>query len=281
MRSHADKPLKRRAGFTAIELAAVASIIAILALILIPIVRNRLEVARETAAIDDMRTIEVAQMMASADTAFYFRLNDLDNPALDNDTWNNGAATAAELDIAAAPVPNGTWNRNFSISEQTTGSPKNIGAIGSLWNGPYTTFNKGKFVKLVPALADGTSTDLRWRRVDITAFPGVTDNTGNQGPIPIHMDGSDPLNDDDARNEDYPRDPWRGAHLFFGPGRFGNLLGDTANTGSVTETNFGTAVVYSTGPNLLPGSPTGPVAATDYFREAGVLGTGDDFYRIF
>lgn len=277
MRSHADKSLKRRAGFTAIELAAVASIIAILALILIPIVRNRLETARETAAIDDMRTIEVAQMMASADTAFYFRLNDLDNPALDLDTWNNGSATAAQLDIAAAPVPNGVWNRNFSTAEQTTGSPKNIGAIGALWQGPYTTFNKGKFVKLVPSLATATG---RFRQVDITNVPGVTQGAGS-GPIPIHVDGSDPLNDDDARNEDYPIDPWGGAYIFFGPGRFGIQLGDTALSASAfTETNFGTAVVYSTGPNLLPGNQAAE-ASLDYFRESSILGTGDDFYRIF
>lgn len=268
--------MKRRGGFTAIELAAVASIIAILALILIPIVRNRLEMARETAVLDDMRTIEVAQMMANADTAFYFRLNDLDNAALDLDTWNNPASTVAQLDIAAAPVPNGVWNRNFQIAEQTTGNPKNIGAIGATWAGPYTTFNKTKFVKMDPALATPTG---RFRAVDITNAPGVT--TAGQGPIPIHEDGSDPLNDDLARSEDYPIDPWGGPYIFFGPGRFGTQLGTTALSASaLTETNFGVAVVYSTGPNLLPGNQPNEVVL-EYFRESNVLGTGDDYVRIF
>lgn len=277
MRSHVEKPTKGRKGFTAIELAAVASIIAILALILIPIVRNRLEAARETAVLDDMRTIEVAQMMANADTAFYFRLNDLDNAALDLDTWNNPASTVGQLNVATASVPNGVWNRNFSIGEQTTGSPKNIGAIGATWAGPYTTFNKTKFVKLTPGLATAIG---RFRAVDISTVPGTTTGAG-LGPIPIHVDGSDPMNDDANRSEDYPIDPWGGAYIFFGPGRFGGQLGNTALiSNGVTETNFGVAVVYSTGPNLFPGNTTAE-AAINYFRETAVLGTGDDYYRIF
>src|SRR5689334_11618569 len=73
-------PGTRRAGFTAIEISAVATIIAIMALILIPIVRNRVEEARKVAAQDDMAGIEKAESLAYGYSNFYFRLQDLSRP---------------------------------------------------------------------------------------------------------------------------------------------------------------------------------------------------------
>ena len=60
--------LRRRRGFTAIEVSAVATIIAILALILIPIMRGRVDEAKRVAATEDMSGIEKAETLAFADT---------------------------------------------------------------------------------------------------------------------------------------------------------------------------------------------------------------------
>ncbi|MBI1783854.1 prepilin-type N-terminal cleavage/methylation domain-containing protein [Candidatus Sumerlaeota bacterium] len=271
---------RRRRGFTAIELTAVASIIAILALILIPIVRKRLESARLAAAQDDMRSIEVAEMLANADTAYFFRLSDLDNPAADIDTFNNPPNAVAKAQSVRS-VPNGTWNRNFSVGEQA--DQNKLGLIGATWNGPYTTFNKGKFVAL-----NSMTGDLRFRVVNIDVVPGTTSTVPitNAGPIPIFTSatgGADPFNDDLTNQEVTPIDPWGLPYIFFGPGRIGVQAGQTAISnflGVTPETNFGISIVYSTGPNGLPGNIV-PSDALPYFRQTGILGTDDDLYRIF
>jgi prepilin-type N-terminal cleavage/methylation domain-containing protein len=268
---------RARRGFTAIELAAVASIIAILALILVPIVRNRLEEARLTAALDDMRSIEVAQMLALADTGFYFRLSDLDNAAADLDTYDDPASTPAQEAQAVRTVPNGTWNRVFNAAEQATAA--NEGLILRSWLGPYITYNKTKFIRLTTGI-----NGPRWRQVDIDVFPPSTISSF-EGPIPIFNSPSsttaDPFNDDAANGETHPIDPWGAPYIFFGPGRIGQGAGGTAlSTAGVTETNFGTAITYSTGPNGVAGN-NAALSDLIYFRENGTLGTDDDLFRIF
>lgn len=270
-------------GFSAIELAAVASIIAILALILIPIVRTRLETARQTAAVDDMRTIEVAQTLANADTAQTYRLCDLDNPRADLDLFALTTATVAQKEQAVRSVPNGTWNKPFSSAEQADATK--LGLIGALWNGPYTTFNKTKFLPTSALLANP-----QFRVVDIDSLPANT--TAGTGPMPIFQssstaggappnDGSPPFNDDLDNNEHWPIDPWGSPYIYFGTGRMGVAAGDTANTAaSVLETNWGVGAIYSTGPDGYPGNNNVPAPA-DWFREAGILGTQDDLYRFF
>jgi type II secretory pathway pseudopilin PulG len=259
-------------------LAAVASIIAILSLILVPIVRGRLEVARFTAAIDDLRTIEIAQTLANADTGFFYRLCDLDNPAADLETFNDPTSTLAERATAMRPVPNGTWNTPFTPAEQSRGGQ--IGRIGATWNGPYTTFNNTKFLPLT-TLA-GLAGHL-FRQVNIDSFPAT--NILGTGPMPIYRStaaaNTDPFLDDFANLENHPIDPWGSAYLFFGPGRMGIAAGSTeVNPPLNNESNFGTAVAYSLGPDGRPGNiaTTNPLA---FFRETGILGTEDDITRIF
>lgn len=92
---------------------------------------------------------------------------------------------------------------------------------------------------------------------------------------------ADPFNDDFANGEETPVDPWGAPYIFFGPGKMGTAAGQTALTlGGVTESNFGTAIIYSTGPDGLPGVGTG-ANSIDYFRETSLLGGGDDLWRIF
>lgn len=273
-----------RRGFTAIELTAVASIIAILALILVPIVRNRLESVRKTAAQDDMRGLAVAQTIANADTGQYYRLNDLDNAAADLDVYNLATSTAIEKAGAVRTIPNCTWNRLLNSSEVATSAQ--LGSIAARWNGPYITFNKTKYLQAA-SLKSLAST----RVVEIRAGIATT-ISANEGPVPILQDPNapaanspavdNPYNDDEKNGELFPVDPWGGPYIFFSSGRFGANLGLTFlnNAASgLTESNFGSSVIYSTGPDGLPGGSN--PAAGAYFREAGVLGTGDDESYVF
>lgn len=272
-----------RRGFTAIELTAVASIIAILALILVPIVRARLEQVRITAAQDDMRTIEVAQVLANADTGQYFRLSDLDNSRVDLDAYNALPPGDPQRALLARSVPNGFWNRPLNAAEAADANQ--LGTLGVNWAGPYTVYNKTKFVKLDVLKALDLS-----RIFDLDGASAVKP-PNQSGPVLIFESastGADPFNDDTANQEDHPIDPWGGPYIFFGPGRTGIFAGPTALSTTAAdvalESNFGTAVIYSMGPNGVPGN-TGniPVPAIEYFREPGVLGAPgtDDLYRIF
>jgi hypothetical protein len=59
-------------------------------------------------------------------------------------------------------------------------------------------------------------------------------------------------------------------------------MGDNPVPNAVlTETDFGTAAVYSLGPNGVPGAFFGAPSSILYFREIGLLGTADDQVREF
>ena len=90
-------------GFTAIEVSAVATIIAILALILIPIVRNRVAEARLVAAQDDMASIEKAQSIAYGFTGKYFGLMGLERDGFVNKIAPKANAKIT-FDVAPAPI---------------------------------------------------------------------------------------------------------------------------------------------------------------------------------
>ncbi len=108
-------------GFTAIEVSAVATIIAILALILIPIVRNRVAEARLVAAQDDMASIEKAQSIAYGFTGKYFGLMGLERDGFINEIG-------------------GTWNKPFS--SELVNEPH----IKANWSGPYLALHRVRTV---------------------------------------------------------------------------------------------------------------------------------------
>lgn len=256
-----------RWGFTAIELAAVASIIAILALILIPIVRQRIRSSRVTAALDDMRTIEIAETFARADTGQYFRLMDLDNGPFDDTALN-------PLD-GDRLVPRAYWNKPIS--------PVTFPSVVQTWNGPYTTFNVSKFERIDILLVQ------RAEMFRILTNPGNpstgTPPTGvGTGPILVLQFGNLLLGDDSLLlNESlHPMDPWGGPYIFFGDGPIGPNGGPIAIN---LESNFSIAQVYSMGPDGVPGDADlvgfDPSDPANYFRETGALGTGDDLVRRF
>lgn len=243
-------PAASRLGFTAIELSAVATIIAILALILIPVLRKRVEEAKLTAAQADMKSIEVAQMSIHADTGHYVRLFDMTRPQPETDD------TVAE---AQAKLPKATWNQ-----------PMNTGTINTFrtgWKGPYAAPHRQQvlysIVRGYPQLFRGDA---------------VTGLTPQDGPVLIlTADDTDENGVAAIQRLKYPVDPWGNPYIFFGAGQIGSHGYPIPIT---PETNFNTAAIYCTGPNGVPGKVSNPDSEA-YYRENGSLGTDDDLVFQF
>ena len=115
----------------------------------------------------------------------------------------------------------------------------------------------------------------------------------NEGPIPI-FEGQGPAANPPVYNDEispdpnnppevavHPVDPWGGAYIYFGPGRYGPGVGGLP-VALAPEVNYGNSIVYSLGPDGLPGNNVMPMDE-DYFREQGTLGAKDtdDLVRIF
>ncbi len=170
--------IRRVKGFTAVEVTMVAAVIAILALIILPLFQKRAEKAKIAACQDDLQGLAKAQILAYADTGSYFRLHDLDNTQL-------YPGTNADRHIA---VPYAVWDRALTPAEREV--------LQRRWEGPYIAIQNLSSTRLADALAD-------WD----TAFFQPTP----QGKTPILAFAED--NDDDK----IPTDPWGGPYIFYAP----------------------------------------------------------------
>jgi type II secretory pathway pseudopilin PulG len=220
-------------AFTAVEVTMVAAVIAILALIILPLFQKRADKARIAAAQDDLSGLAKAEILANADTDWYFRLQDLDNTKI-------YPGTADQVDLA---VPYALWDRQLSSIERDV--------LAKRWEGPYIA------IQTYTASLVG-SARATWN----PAF--FTPNT--QGKSPILLLTFD--NDDDK----LPTDPWGGPYIFFAP--------------SETDYNyqFSNAVIYSMGPDGLPGDGSLGVTGDTLVRDSAdvyALGKGDDFKYVF
>lgn len=231
-------------GFTAVEIAMVASIIAIIALLILPIFRQRAEEARRVAAQDELQSLTKALLLVEADIpggAFLPRLNDLDNP-------ENTAKVASDPLFANADPPRARWIPGTSVTVpgrfEIIPDPQYFASVVPSWKGPYIAVKNA--ITLRTLLINHTQT---------------TDQ--RQGPIAIFDTGLDAATLDIDR---YPVDPWGSPYILFGP----------------EETIYNSRVIYSMGPDGLPGSTGNPVPPdSDFDRRSGVLGTGDDYSFIF
>jgi len=241
----------------------VITVIALLALLIMPLFRDRIEAARRAAAQDELNTLMKAETLAFADTGYYFRLQDLDNTT----EYNEPPQRPQD------EVPQTSWNRPFTLEERRKlrpGSP-------SAWQGPYISVSKYKYMELQDA---------------VTGVPEFFwSNTGRGGPI-MDLTGNRWWTDPqlpmvwDNPEDKILIDPWGTPYLFFGTGK----LLEEGSRYQAQETPFGNAAVYCLGPDGMPGDAIpyqgnpplpNPTNSPALLREAGVLGAGDDYYIVF
>lgn len=254
-------PRRRQAGFTAIEISAVATIIAILSLILIVVVRNRVEESKVVAAKDDMTGIEKAEQIVFGYTGKFFRLQDLTR-----------ADEVLPTDIPATralKMPRGTWNTPFYLSTETD-------YVGANWKGPFVNYHR--------TVAMG---DLLAERPYLFRSPDLGGTLGG-GPLMVlekdrfdfknpNGDALAPSTSGSSSLRQHPVDPWGNPYIFFGPGVIGTAGGQMAEA---DPNSYGSAAVYSLGPNgIVDSSPYARDDARSYSRIW--LGNGDDLKREF
>ena len=261
-----------RRGFTAVEMTMVATVIAILALLVLPIFRDRVEAARLAAAHDELDSIAKAILMVEADIGkgYQPRLQDLDNGEVQS---TGGVILRPDIE-----PPMAAWNWTLEEPEQ----PFSRQRVVSGWKGPYLSFKRFAYISTDPAT--NPNLDNRWWDTVFNVLiigpdgPGIPNFTGFGGPA---QDDLTPVSEEQA--DRYPIDPWGSPYVFFGKGRFDPSLADTGlpiNTGDNYE--YPNARLYCLGPNGVPGNIAAPFTNPDeYRREGGVLGTGDDIdYRF-
>ncbi|MCC6546321.1 prepilin-type N-terminal cleavage/methylation domain-containing protein [Candidatus Sumerlaeota bacterium] len=243
---------QNRRGFTAVEIAMVASIIAIIALLILPIFRQRAEEARKVAVQDELQSLTKALLLVEADMpggGFLPRLNDLDNP-------ENTGLTALSTPTPGFDPPRARWVPGTPGRFDVINPPaRYFSTVVPNWKGPYVAMKNTMSLQEV-----------------LTGFIQTTDR--RQGPIAIFdttsaVPPADQIDGDLANNTDrYPKDPWGSPYILFGP----------------EETVYNSRAVYSMGPNQLPGLLPNPAPPdSDYDRRNGVLGApnSDDYFFIF
>lgn len=239
---------RKRRGFTAVEISMVATVIAILALLILPLFQRQTDEARITAAEGDIREFAIAMQLANAHTGYYFTLSSLDN------TENFDTVTVdPTLD-----VPIVTWNDALTVAERE--------ALAERWHGPYASFRR----TIAPADLEVLQPGVWFRGDPFTASSGA----GSNGPINQQVDPA--FVGLDFSDDRLPTDPWGTPYLFYGPD-FYHLPNGTG--GIVAETRFRNSLFLSLGPNGLPGDAT-TISPLLLMRETGVVGTGDDIFRI-
>ena len=246
----------RRRGFTAIEIAMVATVIAIFALLVLPIFRNRVDDAKVAAAASDLASLHKAETLAQADIGFYLRLQDLDNIQL-NPAGNSAvppppAGVDLETPPFLYPAPPSTFTARRAL---TTAEWRNLSGVSTApkFRGPYISFQR--FAPL---------SDLRAGTINGSQFYVRTINTRlNQSAI-WDLDGTDGALIDNPASR-IPIDPWGSPYLFFP---------------AAGETPYNNSIIYSMGKDGLPGNGSGAQNAALYQRPTingpAVLGGDND-----
>ncbi|NQU44139.1 hypothetical protein HQ520_12695 [bacterium] len=231
------------------EIIAVATIITILAMILIPMLRERVASSKGKAALDEMSNLAKVISISYAENDFYFRLQDLNNTSRYD---ANNPGSRAEVVPYARYMANGTLDIALTDGQRA--------ALSQTWAGPYASYlnvvKMSELSQLRPEIITETTTDI-----DFT--PPVT-----VGPIVVYSGNTD--EDEDL----YPLDPWGNPYLFF-------VAVETLYAAGGSETNYyGQPAIFSMGPNGNPGDLNEVTSSADYLprflNATGTLGTGDD-----
>lgn len=259
-----------RRGFTAVEVAMVATVIAIIALLALPIFRSRVESAREAAVLDELSSLAKVQLLVEADVNYYARLQDLDNGQnidLNGPGIQNSPARA---------VPIAGWNGTLNTG---TGAPTR-GVWINNWQGPYLGAASGGRSNSVRRTASVGELQNYW-------FNGPLGDAGfiwvvGQNGMPSYSDPNFGTVNDNFNDDRYPIDPWGQPYIFFGPGTYG----PNNFPGGFTESTYQSSLLVSLGPDGVPGTAIGPFTEPQaYFRSAlesteGLPDVDDFLYRF-
>jgi type II secretory pathway pseudopilin PulG len=253
-------------AFTAIEISMVITVIAILALLILPLFRDRVEAARQAAVQDELSSLAKAEMLVYADIGFFVRLQDLDNTSTYNDP---PVRPDQEIPIAG-------WNRALSPSERAR-----LVQGAKAWKGPYITMNKFKYMTLDqnPVTAEPGARQLVPEFFWSGGGFGIGVRGGPMMDLISGVSWLDPAGYVDWWEDRIIIDPWGTPYIFFGTGKLQEENGMFINL----ESNFGNAAIYSLGPDGFPGdgqpyqAPAG--SAEELLRDGGnfQLGAGDDY----
>lgn len=239
---------RSRRGFTAVEMSMVVTVIAILALLILPLFQKQTEEARLTAAEGDIREMAIAMQLVNAHTERWFTLSSLDN----TDNYNT---TTVRPDI---DVPLVTWNDALTAQERAN--------LVTRWQGPYMSYRRSISADELFSLRPEY---FRWQA-------GAPINGGLQGPINQQVNTA--FGGVDFGPDRIPLDPWGNPYIFYGPDYYHLPTG--VGGAFAPETRFRNTLFVSFGPNGFPGDLPGPVTAIDLMRESGFVGTGDDVFRV-
>lgn len=247
----------RRKGFTAVEVAMVATVIAIISLLVLPIFRNRAEEAREAAVLDEISNMAKMMLLAEADISGQPRLQDLDKPQL----------TGTE------PLGMMPWNGTITMPIQTF-SPSNIRAN---WGGPYLAFSARNSAPIgSPEVAQYwySNSDQNGFIVVKNNNPLTVDFGGTIGVQTINPARAPQVTEveDNYTDDLYPLDPWGSPYVFFGRGPINS-----------TESEFNTNLIVSFGPDGVVGTTGNGILNGDapLYRRYDGSGTGEIGNPIF
>jgi type II secretory pathway pseudopilin PulG len=262
-------PLSGRTGFTAIEIAMVAAVIAILSLIVLPIFRNRVEDAKIAAAQADLNALMKAEQVVKADIDAYARLEDLDNVELNGYTASPAAGVDKEVPFfkyikprdTVSPDPQSRHLMTTQLErEQLAGTPAN-----PVWRGPYIAFQRFIMYEDLTAASSQVNQNILFSASG-DEYAAIQDRPGG-------------IAQDSDQNR-IPTDPWGNPYLFFPPN--GNAADPNGSNGA-----YASAAIYSMGPDGMPGD--GGTAPATFTRGYAVtnptaldrLGAGDDLMVEF
>ena len=164
-------------------------------------------------------------------------------------------------------VPQAQWNRELMEHE--------IVMLSKTWRGTQISMHRTELIQRL-----------------LETSPYLFTEAPQTGGGPILVLGNDAI--DDVRNAAesgvglirYPLDPWGNPYIFFGPGTVTDPVTASGQVGGLDPnfgpaTHYGTAIVYSLGPDGRPGNTADVTNPLVYYRNLGIIGQGDDLSREF
>jgi hypothetical protein len=264
--------LRRSRGFTAMEIAMVATVIAIFALLVLPVFRNRVEEAKIAAANADLVSLMKAEILCKADTSHFVRLEDLDNT--ENNTPIPVPVNGITVETPPFRFPADGNPAAYQLFGTTTEWQNFAGPVTApKWKGPYTVFQR--HVKLADFVLANSGTPPNSGMMRATG--AGTNTSPSYRPIQNYHQGSPGAPSGaglfDSDENRIPTDPWGNPYLFYPP---------IQATATAFESAYAVSWIVCLGPNGLPGDGNGIIE--DHFLRGyfpAKLGTGDDLMVQF